>query len=103
MHAEFNVKFAIGRQFVDREELNKAFLEFGKKYNVVFSIFNSHIDLGRFHYICKHSKTKRANGKKSTTATDSIDNKKDNDEEELVDLTEKQLADENENNKDKSR
>ena len=98
MHSEFNEKFAIGRQFVDRDELNATVITFGKKYNVVFSIFNSHPGVRRFHYICKHGKTKRVIGK-NLTAADFIDDgnnlEKDDEEDELIDLTEKKPVDGN--------
>lgn len=59
MHAEFNRIFGVGKQFENREELNESILKFGKTFNVVFSIDDSHPKKGQFLYICKHGGIKR--------------------------------------------
>ncbi|KAG2199586.1 hypothetical protein INT47_012186, partial [Mucor saturninus] len=51
MHAEFNSTFAVGKHFETKEELKTAISTFGKKFNVVFSIKNSHPEKGQFFYI----------------------------------------------------
>lgn len=64
MHAEFNSQFEIGKQFDSRKDMEEAVSAFGKKFNVVFSIRNSHPSKGQFHYICKHGGVKRETTKK---------------------------------------
>ena len=59
MYAEFNNTFEVGKKFETREDLKVAIRDFGKKYNVIFSIEDSHPTKGQFAYICKHSGTKR--------------------------------------------
>lgn len=59
MYNEFKVQFPDGKRFDSRDEIKTAIKAFGKKYNVVFSIRNSHPKKGEFHYICKHGGIKR--------------------------------------------
>ncbi|KAG2191762.1 hypothetical protein INT47_010578 [Mucor saturninus] len=80
MHAEFNRTFAVDKHFETREELKNAISTFGKKYNVVFSIKDSHPGKGQYAYICKHGGFKRDLGKKDTTPVDEVT-------EEIMDLS----------------
>ncbi|KAG2191822.1 hypothetical protein INT47_006653 [Mucor saturninus] len=80
MHAEFNRTFAVDKHFETREELKNAISTFGKKYNVVFSIKDSHPGKGQYAYICKHGGFKRDLGKKDTTLVDEVT-------EEIIDLS----------------
>ncbi|KAG2195514.1 hypothetical protein INT47_002710, partial [Mucor saturninus] len=80
MHAEFNRTFAVDKHFETREELKNAISTFGKKYNVVFSIKDSHPGKGQYAYICKHGGFKRDLGKKDTPLVDEVT-------EEIIDLS----------------
>ncbi|KAG2196983.1 hypothetical protein INT47_006930 [Mucor saturninus] len=80
MHAEFNRTFAVDKHFETREELKNAISTFGKEYNVVFSIKDSHPGKGQYAYICKHGGFKRDLGKKDTTLVDEVT-------EEIIDLS----------------
>lgn len=83
MHAEFNCTFAVDKYFESREDLKTAISTFGKKYNVVFSIKDSHPRLGQFIYNCKHGGFKRELGKKNDSIID------DEEVDETIDLTSK--------------
>lgn len=73
MHAEFNLQFAINKRFDSKEELRKAVSTFGRKFNVVFSIKNSHPKNGEFHYICKHGGMKRDRADRSKDLSEIVD------------------------------
>lgn len=59
MYTEFNTVFEIGKQFESQEAMKEVIISFWKKYNVVFSIKDSHPKRGEFNYICKHGGVKR--------------------------------------------
>lgn len=70
MNAEFNLQFKVGRTFSDREELKNVVTTFGKTFNVIYSIDDSHPKRGTFSYICKHGGTKREIKKDDTESTE---------------------------------
>lgn len=80
MHSEFSVQFCVGQHFETRDDLKKAIRDFGNKFNVIFSIANSHPANGDFHYICKHGGDKRIL-LKSPTVEDSGNKSEEKDED----------------------
>lgn len=59
MYAEFNELFKIGKCFESVTTLKATIKSFGGKYNVVFSVEDSHPKRGQFLFICKHGGLKR--------------------------------------------
>ncbi|KAG2192493.1 hypothetical protein INT47_009692 [Mucor saturninus] len=64
IHSEFSAQFYVGQHF-------GAIRDFGNKFNVIFSIANSHPASGDFHCICKHGVERRILLKSPTTVEDS--------------------------------
>lgn len=73
MRKEFVELFQIGKVFESREALKQTIHEFGKRFNVVFSIANSHPSRGEFRYICKHGGLKREKGPKKDAYEECIE------------------------------
>ena len=90
MYEEFNSLFQKGRHFPTAVDLAADTEAFGKKYNVVFSIYDSHVKRGQYYYRCKHAGSKRIlKGNQEDPSLTEVDESGD----EIIDLTEKKNDD----------